>query len=131
MRADVRHDCDLPFLSPRVVGKLFETAEEDPDCGGAVPVQANGFFEPLHCFYHREKMLQACEKAMAAGERRIFAPLQEIGMRHVAVDLLRPLDGDLLTFFNLNTREDLERAEALWPEWREKQISKPYKKSIL
>ncbi|NLH20811.1 MAG: hypothetical protein GX463_01360, partial [Methanothrix sp.] len=57
---------------------------------------------------------QACEKAMAAGERRIFAPLQGIGIMHVAVDLLRPLDGDLLTFFNLNTREDMERAEYLW-----------------
>ena len=112
--------CDLPFLSPRVVEKLFITAEEDPGCGGAVPVQANGFFEPLHCVYHREKMRQACEKAMVVGERRIFAPLQEIGMRHVAVELLRPLDGDLLTFFNLNTREDMERAVALWEEKKEK-----------
>ena len=123
--------CDLPFLSPRVVEKLFIAAEEDPDCGGAVPVHPNGFFEPLHCVYHREKMGRACERAMASGERRIFVPLREMGMRHVAVDLLRPLDGDLLTFFNLNTKEDMERAEALWPEWREKQISKPYKKSIL
>ena len=112
--------CDLPFLSPRVVERLFITAEEDSGCGGAVPVQANGFFEPLHCVYHREKMLQACEKAMAAGERRIFAPLQEIGMRHVAVELLRPLDADLLTVFNLNTREDMERAVALWEEKKEK-----------
>jgi molybdopterin-guanine dinucleotide biosynthesis protein A len=112
--------CDLPFLSPRVVERLFITAEEAPGCGGAVPVQANGFFEPLYCVYHREKMRQACESAIAAGERRIFAPLQEIGIRHVAVDLLRPLDGDLLTFFNLNTKEDLERAAALWAEMKEK-----------
>lgn len=115
--------CDLPFLSPRVVERLFITAEEDPDCGGAVPVQPNGFFEPLHCVYHREKMGRACERAMAAGERRIFAPLQEIGIKHVKVDLLRPLDSELLTFFNLNTREDLERAVALWAERKEKQSS--------
>ena len=112
--------CDLPFLSPRVVEKLFITAEEDPDCGGAVPVHPNGFFEPLHCVYHREKMGWACEMAVAAGERRIYAPLREMGMRHVAVDLLRPLDADLLTFFNLNTREDLERAMDLWAEMKEK-----------
>ena len=117
--------CDLPFLSPRVVERLFITAEEDSGCGGAVPVQANGFFEPLHCVYHREKMLQACEKAMAAGERRIFAPLQEIGIRQVAVELLRPLDGDLLTFFNLNTREDMERAEYLWANRKERPSLKP------
>jgi len=117
--------CDLPFLSPRVVERLYITAEEDSDCGGAVPVQANGYFEPLHCVYHRQKMRQACEKAMAAGERRIFAPLQEIGIRQVAVELLRPLDGDLLTFFNLNTREDMERAEYLWANRKERPSLKP------
>jgi molybdopterin-guanine dinucleotide biosynthesis protein A len=109
--------CDLPFLSPRVVERLFEIACEDEGqgCGGAVPVQPNGFFEPLHSVYPREKMAMACERAMEKGERRIHAPLQEIGARRVAVDRFRPLDGDLLTFFNLNTREDLERARALWP----------------
>lgn len=111
---------DLPFLSPRVVERLFEAAEQHPGCGGAVPVQANGLFEPLHCVYHRKKMHDACERAMAAGERRISVPLQGIGMRHVAVDLLRGLDRDLLTFFNLNTGEDLERAGALWAERKEK-----------
>nr|HPM27294.1 molybdenum cofactor guanylyltransferase [Methanothrix sp.] len=60
--------CDLPFLSPRVVERLFIEAEEDPDCGGAVPVQANGYFEPLHCVYHRKMMQQACEKAMIWGD---------------------------------------------------------------
>ena len=117
--------CDLPFLSPEVVERLFIEAEEDPDCGGAVPVHPNGYFEPLHCVYHRKKMQQACEKAMAAGERRIFAPLQEIGIRQVAVDLLRPLDSDLLTFFNLNTREDMERAVALWAKRKDRQSLKP------
>lgn len=117
--------CDLPFLSSRVMERLFEMAEEDPGCGGAVPVQANGFFEPLHCVYHREKMGQACEMAIAAGERRIFVPLREMRLRYVAVDLLRPLDADLLTFFNLNTREDLERAMDLWAEMKEKTGSEP------
>ncbi len=53
---------------------------------------------------------------MEKAERRIHAPLQELRVRRVCVDLLRPLDPDLLTFFNLNTREDLEKARALWPD---------------
>jgi molybdenum cofactor guanylyltransferase len=109
--------CDLPFLSPKVVEKLFQIAE-DESCGGAVPVQPNGFFEPLHSVYQKEKMQRACEMAIQRGERRIHAPLQEIGVRHVAVDLLRPEDCDLLTFFNLNTKEDLERAKVLWQDKR-------------
>ena len=109
--------CDLPFLNPQVIERLFELACEE-DYEAAVPVQPNGFFEPLHCVYHREKMLLACERAIKKAERRIHAPLQELCVRRVHVDLLRPLDPDLLTFFNLNTRDDLERARALWPDCR-------------
>jgi len=109
--------CDLPFLNPQVIERLFELADEE-DYEAAVPVQSNGFFEPLHSVYCREKMLVACERAMEKAERRIHAPLQELCVNHICVDLLRPLDPDLLTFFNLNTREDLEKARALWPNCR-------------
>jgi molybdopterin-guanine dinucleotide biosynthesis protein A len=108
--------CDLPFLNPQVIERLFELVNEDEEGNdAAVPVQPNGFFEPLHCVYHREKMLSACERALEREERRIHAPLQELRVRRIHVDLLRPLDPDLLSFFNLNTREDLEEARMLWP----------------
>jgi len=109
--------CDLPFLNPQVIERLFELADEE-DYEAAVPVQPNGFFEPLHSVYHRGKMLLACERAIEKYERRIHTPLQELCVNRIFVDLLRPLDPDLLTFFNLNTREDLERARALWPGCR-------------
>ncbi|MHB8118064.1 MAG: molybdenum cofactor guanylyltransferase [Methanothrix sp.] len=109
--------CDLPFLNHQVIERLFELAEEE-DYEAAVPVQPNGFFEPLHSVYHRGMMLLACERAIEKCERRIHAPLQELCVRRIYVDLLRPLDPDLLTFFNLNTREDLEKARALWPDCR-------------
>ena len=109
--------CDLPFLNPLVIKRLFDLAEEE-GYEAAVPVQPNGFFEPLHCVYHREKMLASCERAIKKAERRIHAPLQELCVRRINVDLLRPLDHGLLTFFNLNTRDDLEKARALWPDCR-------------
>lgn len=109
--------CDLPFLNPKVIERLFELVNEDEEgYDAAVPVQPNGFFEPLHCVYHREKMLLACERALERAERRIHAPLQELCVRRILVDLLRPIDPDLLSFFNLNTREDLQEARMLWPD---------------
>ncbi len=107
--------CDLPFLNPQVIERLFELANEE-NYEAAVPVQPNGFFEPLHCVYHREKMLLACQRAIKKAERRIHAPLQELCIRRIFMDRLRPLDPNLLTFFNLNTREDLEKARALWQD---------------
>jgi molybdenum cofactor guanylyltransferase len=107
--------CDLPFLNPQVIERLFELVDGDEVGHDAVvPVQPNGFFEPLHCVYHREKMLSACERALQRAERRIHAPLQELCVRRILVDLLRPIDPDLLSFFNLNTRDDLEEARMLW-----------------
>lgn len=113
--------CDLPFLNPQVIERLFELADGEKGYEAAVPVQPNGFFEPLHSVYHREKMLLACEQAVKKAERRIHAPLQNLTVSCVRVELLLPLDPDLLTFFNLNTREDLERARALWPDHRARQ----------
>lgn len=106
--------CDLPFLNLKVIERLFELAGEET-YDAAVPVRANGYFEPLHCVYRREKMLSACEMALERSERGIFSPLREIAVRRIPVDQLRPIDPDLLSFFNLNTREDLEQARKLWP----------------
>jgi molybdopterin-guanine dinucleotide biosynthesis protein A len=59
-------------------------------------------------------MMSACRKAIQSGERRIRSPLEELCINHVPVERLQSLDAELLTFFNLNTPEDLERARVLW-----------------
>lgn len=112
--------CDLPFLKLEVIDRLFELADVMGGYEAAVPVQPNGFFEPLHSVYDREKMQSACVRALENGERRIHVPLQELCVNHISIDQLRPLDPDLLSFFNLNTRGDLETARALWPDHRQK-----------
>jgi len=112
--------CDLPFLKLEVIDRLFELADVMEGYEAAVPVQPNGFFEPLHSVYDREKMQSACKRALEKGERRIHVPLQELCVNHISIDQLRPLDPDLLSFFNLNTRADLETARALWPDQRQK-----------
>jgi len=110
----------LPLAGPEVINRLYELADESEAYEAAVPVQPNGFFEPLHSVYCVDKMQSACRKALEKGEQRIHVPLQELCVNRVSIDLLRPLDPDLLSFFNLNTREDLETARALWPDHRPK-----------
>ena len=112
--------CDLPFLKLEVIDRLYELADVMECYEAAVPVQPNGFFEPLHSVYNREKMQSACIRALEKGERRIHVPLQELCVHRVPVDQLQPLDHRLLSFFNLNTRVDLETARALWPDNRPK-----------
>jgi molybdopterin-guanine dinucleotide biosynthesis protein A len=107
--------CDLPFLNVLVIEKLFELAEAGAEGYDAtVPVRQNGMMEPLHAVYNREKMLRACESAIKRGERRIQAPLRELRVNRIPVDLFRSIDPQLLTFFNINTPKDLEEARRLW-----------------
>ena len=105
--------CDLPFLSVSVIDKLFELAK---GYDAAVPVQPEGYMETLHSVYRREKMRFACERAAARGERKISAPLKEMKLNLVPVEILRPLDPELLTFFNVNTKEDLKAALKLFSD---------------
>lgn len=148
--------CDLPFLNPHVVDRLFSFLEAWENLSGkdeadkdnnnesstvdanrrangiengienergrrsqcAVPEHPGGLLEPLHCVYYRKAMQLACQRAMEMREQRVHAPLMRLFTKRVPVELLRPLDADLLTFFNLNTKDDLDRALALWPGFR-------------
>ncbi len=106
--------CDLPFLNLEVIDRLFDLADAKEGYEAAVPVQPNGFLEPLHAVYDREKMLSACRRALEKGERRIHVPLQELCVHRIPVQSLRLLDPELLTLFNLNTPEDLKDAKLIW-----------------
>ncbi len=101
--------CDLPFLNARVVEMLFEKAE---GYHAAVP-RKDGYAERLHAVYNRAKMEEASRCALDEGERRISAPLSRLNVNYVDSEALRSLDRELLTFFNLNTAEDLRMAQAI------------------
>ncbi len=103
--------CDLPFLNADVVNILFEQAR---GWDAAVPMRENGMIEPLHSVYKRDALHSACQNAIEHGERKIRLPLSMLRVKYVAVELLKNPDPELLTFFNLNTREDLDLARSLW-----------------
>ncbi len=103
--------CDLPFLNVDVVNILFEQAR---GWDAAVPMRENGMIEPLHSVYKRDALHSACQNAIEHGERKIRLPLSMLRVKYVAVELLKNPDPELLTFFNLNTREDLDLARSLW-----------------
>jgi molybdopterin-guanine dinucleotide biosynthesis protein A len=103
--------CDLPFLNVDVVNILFEQAQ---GWDAAVPMRENGMIEPLHSVYKRDALHSACQNAIEHGERKIRLPLSMLRVKCVSVELLKNPDPELLTFFNLNTREDLDLARSLW-----------------
>jgi molybdopterin-guanine dinucleotide biosynthesis protein A len=104
--------CDLPFLNPKVIELLFELAI---DFEAAIPIKENGMIEPLHAVYKREALHYACQRALVLGEKRIRTPLRDLRGLFVEEGLIKEIDFELLTFFNINTKENLAIARRLWP----------------
>lgn len=100
--------CDMPFLSRPLLEYLLSQ-------GGRAQVvvpRRSGEFEPLHAVYARS-CLPAVEAAVAAGEKRLVAFYPEVSVYAVEDDVLARYDPRGLSFFNVNTPEDLDQAERL------------------
>lgn len=98
--------CDMPLIDSAFVSYLFERAA---GCDGAVPQLDNRWFQTMHAVYRARAMAEACETALAAGERRTVAPLSDL--EYAVIDESEAREhGSLATFENINTREDLATA---------------------
>jgi molybdopterin-guanine dinucleotide biosynthesis protein A len=104
--------CDMPFLSRPLLGHIVSLASE----ADVVVPHYDGKFEPLHALYKKGTCLPAIEASLAAGERRLTSFYPQIHMHPVGKSDLSRLDPNGLSFFNINTPEDLARAERLLSE---------------
>lgn len=98
--------CDMPFVEPALVEYLFSRAR---GYDAAVPRVGDGWFQTTHAVYRAEAMAEACERALAAGERKVIAPLEHLNYAVIDENEVRE-HASLDTFENLNTREEFERA---------------------
>jgi molybdopterin-guanine dinucleotide biosynthesis protein A len=72
----------------------------------------NGFLEPLCAIYHK-RATRTLEEAPAEGIRKVTDGIRRLSFSTLPEDLLRTADPDLRSFTNVNSREDLDRLDAL------------------
>jgi molybdenum cofactor guanylyltransferase len=99
---------DLPFVEPALLAALRDRA---PEAGAVAPRTAVGV-EPL-CARYGRGLLPAIEARLLAGQLALHAMLEEAGAAWIQGAELAALDPDGRCFFNINTPDDLRRAEAL------------------
>ena len=103
--------CDTPFLSIQVAQLLLGL------CVGksaAIPRWPDGYIEPLQAAYHTESTLEATKIALEQGKldfQSMIAHLRTV--RYISTIVLRQVDPKLMTFVNINTPEDLKKAESM------------------
>lgn len=102
---------DTPFVSREIVSLLFKLGQGK---AAVIPRWPNGYIEPLHAVYQTKLALEAAESAVAEGRLQVRALIEKLrGVRYVSTMIIQQLDQELLTFFNINTPEDLSKAMAL------------------
>ncbi|MEM3737068.1 MAG: molybdenum cofactor guanylyltransferase [Candidatus Bathyarchaeia archaeon] len=104
--------CDAPFVEPRVIGYLFESAL---GADAAVPRWPSGYIEPLHSVYRVKALRRAGKVAFKGSNPPVRILIEGIGkVIYVPTRELRRFDSELLTFFNINTITDLEAARKMY-----------------
>ena len=103
--------CDLPFVTGELFARLATFVNNTSDA--VVPIQADGRPQPVCALYRRITCLPAIEELVAAGEHTPRALLANVRTRHVQFVELRDMPGANNFFFNVNTQEDLKKAQAI------------------
>ena len=100
--------CDMPFVEPALVSYLFSRASGHD---AAVPRLDDGWFQTTQAVYRSAAMADACDRALARGERRIVAAFDDLDVVEVSADEVGE-HASPRTFENLNTREEFEAARS-------------------
>ena len=100
---------DMPFLKPALLAHLASLAS---GYDVVVPV-VDGLFEPLHAIYSVACLAPMQHLLLAEGTSRIIAVFDQVRVRQVDSRDLVAFDAQLLSFININTPGDFERARAL------------------
>jgi molybdopterin-guanine dinucleotide biosynthesis protein A len=101
--------CDMPFLSTPLLRHMVEVST---GFSAVVPRLDGGLVEPLHALYNRN-CLPKMKARLDRGELAITPLLKELRVRYVERDEYLNFDPEELSFFNINSPADLDRARLL------------------
>lgn len=99
--------CDMPFVNLPLIEAMLAAA---PNYDVVIPrLQLEGFAEPFRAVYAK-----ACfphiKKVIDQGKRRVISFFPAVSIRYIERAEILRVDPDELSFFNVNTPEDLEEA---------------------
>ncbi|MBI4317219.1 MAG: molybdenum cofactor guanylyltransferase [Chloroflexi bacterium] len=97
--------CDMPFLNLDLLIHMRQCAD---GCDVVMPRLAS-YFEPLHAIYSKA-CIEPIQSLLADNNFKIIDLLDQARVRYLDEPEIDRFDPERMTFFNINTREDLEKA---------------------
>ena len=103
--------CDMPFINANLIKaeiSLLEQTQSD-----LVIPQTSAGMEPFHAVYRRETCLPPIKSALDSGQWRVDAWFDQIRLYPLSTEIILKYDPQLLSFFNVNSPQDLETARKI------------------
>ena len=100
--------CDMPFLNLALLRRMMALTE---NADAVVPL-IDGRPEPTHALYSKA-CLPFIEPRLISGDLKISGFYDKVRVRYLSEEDVAALDPEFLSFFNVNTPEDLDRALSL------------------
>ena len=101
--------CDSPFIKKEVIEAVIERIEPGYD---AIMPEVSAGLEPL-CAVYAKRCLNRIEQHLAREKLKIQLVFKKNRIKKISEKILRERDPELISFFNINSPEDLEKADAL------------------
>ncbi|MBT8356577.1 MAG: molybdenum cofactor guanylyltransferase [Deltaproteobacteria bacterium] len=111
--------CDTPFLKKELVETIISSIEQGID---VVVPQTQAGFEPL-CAVYSKKCLKPIEEQILQNQLTIRKLFKKRRVKKIPEKILRIQDPDLVSFFNINTPQDQEKAEKMFKKLKTKDSS--------
>jgi len=99
---------DMPFLNEPLLRYMIEVS----DGFDFVLPRVKNLFEPLHAIYSKN-CIQPIESMLEQGKKVIVELFNYVKVRYVEAEEVDRFDPRHLSFFNINTKEDLEIAKKI------------------
>lgn len=100
--------CDMPFVNATLLTAervILQTTLSDV----VIPQTIEGL-EPFHAIYRKEVCLPAVQSAMKNNHWRVDAWFDQVKLYCLTSSMIEQYDPEMLSFFNINTPEDLKEA---------------------
>ena len=101
--------CDMPFLNIELLHYIIKLSA---GYDAVVPCLSGGKAEPLHAVYSCN-CIGIIKDMLESKDWSMNALLKKLNVRYVTEEECCRYDPELLSFFNINNRQDLKRAEEI------------------
>jgi len=99
---------DMPFVNVTLLKYLIGMSEGYD----FVLPRVNGLLEPLHAIYSKN-CIAPIESILKEGKKVIIELIKHVKVRYIETEEVDKIDPEHLSFFNINTKEELELAKKI------------------